>query len=362
MDVMIPQIAYYISSHGYGHAARQQAVITALAKQGAQVHVRAAAPAKFFKRAVSHHAQRYDIGMKQRDALHFDIPASLDWYADFLQQQPSIIEQERAFIQQQNIRLIVSDMPPIAFEIAAVADIPSVAVTHFTWDWVYAHYMDDYPQYRYIVDTIRASYNKATLALQMQLPLPHEFDMFPIVEPLPLVYNTPSETRAEIWEKFAIPDDYRVALLSMGGHEWGASNIRALKALDGWVFLVMPSAWDQVKDMPERFRCVPMAYDDYHNLIAAADVVIGKAGGSTVAEVLGHQTPMLYTTQKQWREATLLDKTLREYAASHYVEIENFMAGAWIEQLEPFMAQNHTWAEIERNGAQSAANRLLQLL
>lgn len=356
------RIAYYISSHGYGHAARQQAVITELAAQGAKVHVRTAAPQKFFGAAESYHKQRYDIGMIQQDALHFDIPASLQWVADFHAERDKLIEQELAFVKKEKIQLIVSDMPPIAFDIAESARIPSVAITHFTWDWVYAHYTKDYPQYQYLIEEIRASYMKATLALQMQIPIPHEFDMFPSVEPIPLIYNKVTQTRETVRETFAIPDDKPMALLSMGGHSWGDSNIRALLSMKGWVFLVMPGAWEQVKDAPEQFRQVPMDYDDYHDLIAAADLVVGKAGGSTVAEVIGHRTPMIYTTQMNWREASLLSETLENYGVIKHVPMDAFLRGEWINSLESFIAQAHDFPDIEFDGVQKTAKRLLEMV
>ncbi len=360
---MSVRIAYYISSHGYGHAARQQAVIQQLARRGAQVHVRTAAPPKFFQSAASYHQQRYDIGMKQRDALHFDIEASLRWYADFIdQQRDALIAQEVAFIRHTAIQLVVSDMPPIAMDIAAMAGVPAAVVTHFTWDWVYAHYTDDYPQYRYLVDAIGASYHKATLALQIQIPLPHAFDMFPHVEPVNLIYNQATRSREQIRAAFAIPDDHRVGLLSLGGHDWGDSNVRTLRAMAGWVFLTMPGAWEQVRDTPERFRLVPMAYDDYHNLIAHADLVVGKAGGSTVAEVIGHRTPMIYTTQHNWREIELLRATLTRYGVAHHVDLAAFMAGSWVEAIDRFMTQAHHWPAVARDGADQAAERLLALV
>ena len=148
---------------------------------------------KFFKSATSIHQQRFDIGMIQADALHFDISASLAWMAEFLSEQEHLIEQELVFIREQKIDLVVSDMPPIACEIASRAGIPSVVITHFTWDWVYGHYMAAHPQYQHIVDSIRAQYDKASLALQMQIPIPHPFDMFPTVEPVGLIYNQPSK-------------------------------------------------------------------------------------------------------------------------------------------------------------------------
>lgn len=360
---MIANIAYYISSHGYGHAARQGAIIKVLAQQGIKCHVRAIAPQKFFKQAASYHQHRYDYGMIQSDALHYDIPATLDGVLNFMAQQEAIIADELAFIKAQNIRLIVSDMPALACEIADRASVPSVVITHFTWDWVYEHYVTDYPRFAAIVDSIRQQYQKTTLALQMQIPKPHPFDMFPTVEPIALVYNQATQSRQQIRQHFNIPDEMPIILLSMGGHDWGDSNLEALKAIDDMVFLVMPSAWSQVQDNPEQFREVPMNFDDYHNLIAAADVLVGKAGGSTVAEIIGHRTPMIYTIQsEQWREGQLMAATLEDYASAQFIPMEDFIAGAWVEKLPDFLNNNHKWAAIDRNGTQQATQHILAFL
>ncbi len=361
---MTVNIAYYVSSHGYGHAARQQAIINELAQSSLQIFVRTATPEKFFTHATAVHHQRYDIGMIQADALHMDIEASLQWMADFLGDESRLIAQEIAFIQSHKIDLIVSDMPAIACDIATQAGIPSLVMTHFTWDWVYAHYMDAYPHYQYIVDHLQAQYAKATLALQMQYPIPHSFDMFPRVEPIGLVHNPMTQSRADIRAAFAIPDGMSMVLLSMGGHRWGTSNINTLQTIDDVIFLVMPDAWEQVKATPEHFRYVPMDYPDYHNLIAAADCLVGKAGGSTVAEVIGHRTPMIYTTQarEQWREIDLLSETLTRYAASQYVPMVDFLAGAWVDYLPTFLNQTHYWQDVDTNGAQQAARHILSMI
>lgn len=356
------RVAYYISSHGYGHAARQQPVIQHLIQHGIQVYVGTAAPEKFFRNVAGYHHEYYDIGMLQADALSFDVERTLKWYADFLTTRSDMIRREVDFIRDQGIRLVVADMPPIAFEIAEQAGIPSIAMTHFTWDWVYEHYMTDFPQFRYLIGLIREAYQRATLALQMQIPIPHEFDMFRLVEPIPLVHNPINRSRDAIRHEFGVPDGWRMALLTMGGHDWGSSDIRALKKLREWIFLVMPGAWDQVRDAPDRFRMIPNGYLDFHNLIAHADVVVGKAGGSTVAEVIGHQTPMLYTLQDNWREAALLDRSLQQYGAAKRIDLRAFTSGEWVAELEAFVDQEHSWVPVVRNGAEIASYRIRMLL
>lgn len=353
-------IAFYISGHGFGHAARQGAIIRELAAQKIKVFVRTPTPQKFFNFAgVDYVSNRYDIGLIQPDSLTVDVPATFAWYKNFLKEQPELIAQEVAFIRENKVRLIVSDMPPIAFEIAQTAGILSVACTHFTWDWVYAQYMADFPQFQPIVDSLRESYGKATLALQM--PFAHEFDMFSQVEAIPLVTNPLTQSREEIRATFHVPDDYRICLLSMGGMNWGDSDISVLRDMQGWTFLVMPDVWDSVCDL-SNFHKIATDYPNYQNLIAAADVLVGKAGWSTVAEVIAHRTPMLYTLRDGYSENVLLEAGLREFGNSLYIEKSAFVSGAWTQALNEIVEREHKWKDIGTNGAQVAAQRLLTML
>ncbi|MCA9912983.1 MAG: hypothetical protein KC496_06525 [Anaerolineae bacterium] len=355
-------IVYYISSHGFGHAARQQAVIQQLARRGVAVHVRTAAPQQFFQEAASYHAQRYDVGMLQADALSYDVAGSLRWLETFMQEQDALIAQEVAFVREIGAGLIVSDMPPLAMEVASAADVPCLAITHFTWDWVYGHYVDQYPQAVPLIEAIRASYAKTTLALQLQMPIPHAFDMFPRVEAIPGLYNPVTKSRADIQAEFNLAPDMRVGLISMGGHAWSNLDLRALKAMHDWVFLVNDAAWESVSDAPQRFRRVPPGYAAYQNLIAHSDVLVGKVGGSTVAEVVGHGTPMIYTTHPLWRESSLLRETLeRSAVASQYLPLENFQRGEWVEALNAVYEMPRRQAYSQPNGAAIAAEKVMAM-
>jgi L-arabinokinase len=356
-DNTILRIAFYISTHGFGHAARQQAIIQELAQRGVQVYVRTGTPPKFYTAAYHYHQERYDIGVIMPGVMQVDAAATFAWYSDFLQRQPEIVEREAAFIREHNIQLVAVDMPPIGCEIAARANVPSVVLTHFTWDWVYEHYLPDFPQYQFIVDSLKASYAKASLLLEM--PFAHEMSVFPHIEKIPLVINPVTKTRAEICADFAIPANHNIALPGMGGQGWGSGDVSALRDFKAWTFLLTPDAYDQVRAIPH-CRCVPMDYPGYHNLIAAADVVIGKAGWSTVAEAIGHRTPMLYTLNDNWRENALLEAALQDYGSSLYIPKTDFENGAWLDVLDNVAHRPHSWRDITTNGAAVAAEKLIQ--
>lgn len=354
-------IAHYISSHGFGHAARQQALIDALAAAGHPVHVRTAAPQKFFASAATYHQKRFDIGLVQRDALTLDIEASLAWYADFIaQDEAAFIEQEVAFLHANEVKLVLADMPPIAFAIAAEAGVVSVAVTSFTWDWIYGHYLAEYPAYRPVVEHVHEQYQRATLALR--LPMAHEFPMFPQVEDVPLLVPALTQTRDEVRASFDIPADVRLGLLSMGGHSWGKTRIQTLREQADWVFLVTPGAYEQVRETPERFRVVPMEYPNYHNLIAHADLVVGKAGGSTCAQVIAYQTPMIYTTVPQQPEGDLLRAGMENHATAQFLPTDAFVAGQWVEIIDAVASMERVTPGISADGASVITARLAPFL
>ena len=351
-------IILYVSSHGFGHAARQQAVIRALARRGARVYVRSAAPGKFFRDAYAHHSAAYDVGLIQPGPLLMDAPATAAWYADFLQRQDDLAQAEADFALSVKAGLIASDMPPFACEAADKVGLPCVVLTHFTWDWVYEHYAARLPSFVPIIASIRASYGKAALALQM--PFAHDFSHFRRVEPIPLVVNALTQSREATRRQWGAEPDDKVALISMGGHGWRGDAARIAQRAD-WRFWVMPQLWPQVAHLAH-CTLIPTNTPDYHNLIAAADVVVGKAGGSTVAEVVAHQTAMLYTINDDWRENELLMTALSRYGRALYLPRERFEVGDWLDALDAALSLPPPPETLAHDGAEVAAERLLSML
>ncbi len=327
-----------------------------LRKHGHQVHVRSAAPAKFFVDAAYIEPRYYDIGMLQSDPLRYDVAATAVWYERFIENEPALVAEEVAYGRAHHIGLVLSDMPPIACEVADQLGVPCVVITHFTWDWVYEHYLAREPRFAPIVAHITAQYAKATMALQM--PFAHPFPQFRRVESVGLFANPLTKTRHDVRAEFGVPEQDCVALLSMGGHGWGQTDIRALADMKDWTFLVMPDAYQQVKDYAH-FRPVAPDYPQYHNLLGNVDLVIGKAGGSTVAEVVAHQTPMLYTLTEDWRECGLLDAALHTYGRSRYLPLAEFERGAWVELLDKVAAIPSPQARLSVHGAEETVEKLL---
>jgi len=130
-------ILYYISGHGFGHAVRAQQVIRALSalRPNLRLHIRTTAPQWIFHNpsaAIDYSHQAIDAGLVQADSLDMDLTATMAACRAIYANPQPLIDQELDFIATKEIELVVSDTPPLAFEIAAQASVPSVSITNFT--------------------------------------------------------------------------------------------------------------------------------------------------------------------------------------------------------------------------------------
>ena len=169
---------------------RSNLVIQALlhAASDLKIFVRTTAPQWLFHgqaARVVYSSQAIDVGILQRDSLEMDLKETLRACRALHAKIPLLIKEEVEFIKKHGICLIVGDIPPIAFEIAARANIPSVALTNFTWSWIYRAYLEAYPVFLPLIEEMECFYRKATVALT--LPYPGNLEIFPSQASIPWV-------------------------------------------------------------------------------------------------------------------------------------------------------------------------------
>ena len=85
-------------------------------------------------------------------------------------------EDEAAQLRARGVRLVVADAPPLGCAAAARAGIPSVVVSNFTWDWIYAEYREYLDSAPELIPTIQAAYRLAEAA--WRLPMHGGFETF----------------------------------------------------------------------------------------------------------------------------------------------------------------------------------------
>lgn len=354
-------VAYYISAHGYGHAVRSREVIRALksASPEVTVHVRSAAPEWFFDRLgfpVVYHCGAVDVGFLQKDGLEMDAAATLSASAAFHERIPRLLEGEIGFLHNERIGLVIGDIPPLCFEVAARASLPSVAIANFTWDWIYRPYFAAHESFAPVIEAMNSFYRKATLALS--LPFSCDMAVFRERVEIPLITRVSALDKNEARKHFGLPLTATIVLISFGGFGLERLSGDKLEHLKDFFFVSTGAAPKKEKN----FLLLPEALPDYVDLVRAADAVVTKPGYGIVADAIAHRTPVLYTSRGQFPEYPYLVRALAEWATSEFVPQDALLEGRIGPYLERLLNKEANWPKVGLNGAEVAAEKILSLL
>jgi hypothetical protein len=298
-----------------------------------------------------------DTGIVQSSSITHDDPATvaaaLDFYGTFEQR----VAAEVAALADVDVRLIVGDIPPLAFATATALGVPSIALGNFTWDWIYETHPGFLPGGAGTLDRIRECYRGVDLALE--LPFSGGFEIFNRVERLPLVTRRATQPRAATRARFGLPAQGRVALLSFGGYGLPALNLSTIDARDAWTIVTTDRVTADAITLPhvrviaERdFLGSPYRYED---LVAAVDLVVTKPGYGIIAECIATGTPIVYTSRGEFREYDVLVSALPRLLRSHFISHRDLFAGRWRDIFAAALAQPAPADRMTTNGADVAA-------
>ncbi len=352
-------ILYYITGHGYGHAVRSIQVIRALqnALPQLEVHVRTGAPKWLFAdlpRPVCYTSCSIDVGVIQPDSLRMDLDATLHACRELRERMPLLLHQELDYIRAHRIGLVVGDIPPACFETAARAEIPSVAITNFTWDAIYRAYAEEYPAFEPVIEEISAFYRRATLALA--LPYDCGMGIFPVAEHIPWIARRSGLTRGQARAQFGLPQGAVVVLLSFGGIGLEAFPLERFSEMNEFYFVL--TGRGESRGNVTVLRGVQRSYQD---LVRAADVIVTKPGYGIVADALAHRVPVLYTDRGNFAEYPHLVHALNELATAEFISQGTLRSGDLRGSLDRLLGKPPQWIDVRLDGAQAAAEKILRL-
>jgi UDP:flavonoid glycosyltransferase YjiC (YdhE family) len=351
----LSSILYYITGHGYGHAVRSNQVIRHLQKiaPGLEIHVRTTAPEWLIQDRIIRSRQTIDIGLVQKDSLDMDLGQTLVACQALHRDIPGVIQQQVDFIRECQIGLIVGDIPPLCFEIAARAALSSVAIGNFTWSEIYRAYIKNYPGFIPLIKQMEDFQRKANLALT--LPYPCGVDVFTRQQPIPWIARTSALTREQARIAFGLPQSATIVLISFGGLGLKRIAWRKLKELSGF-FFVTTSETEQAID---NVRVLPEAQRKYEDLVRAVDVVVTKPGYGIVADVISHQVRTLYTDRGDFPEYPHLVQALNECATAEFICQDDLLSGNIESYLDRLLSKKQNWPVVPLDGAAIAAEEIL---
>lgn len=354
------RLAYFVSPHGLGHAARSAAVLSSLSelRPDLRPHIFTTVRKSFWHDSLQGSFDLLDavtdVGLVQLNPLEEDPLATrlaLDRLRPFSETARPLAE----VLERLECRCVVSDISPIGLAAARLAGLPSVLVENFTWDWIYQAYFEAQPKLSDIATEMAELFESADLRIQTR----------PVCQPAAGAMTVAPVSRRARTKPAAVRgalelDERPIVLVTMGGHAWDPGFVEPLARAPELNFVAFAGTprIERIGNtllLPERS---PVFLPD---LVAAAEVVVGKLGYSTVAEAWAAGTRYVYVPRSRFPEGPVLAEFVRSELPSVEIEPTSFTSGAWIRALPGLLEQERPPRQV-KNGADEIARELAGML
>lgn len=338
-------IAYFVSAHGFGHAARSAAVMAAIQHRWpeAHFHIFTRAPGWFFADALAGphtcHPLETDVGLVQRSPLEEDMEETLARLDAFFPLRPAHLEACGRQLAACDCQLVICDIAALGIAAANALGLPSILVENFTWDWIYARYPahTHSPAIRKRL-RIHAGYQAelnhgASYRIQAE-PVCHALRADLTVPPACRVSKMPA---ALTRERLGIGQERPLVLVTMGGTPATYNFLHHLRQHKGICFL-LPGLGTTLEREGNLIKLPARSSFRHPDLIAAADAVVGKVGYSTLAEIYHAGTPFGFVQRPDFPESPPLAEYIRAEMSALEIAPGDFEEGRWVKMLEPLLA------------------------
>jgi len=336
-------LAVYVSGHGFGHATRTGEVLRVVRERAPalRIVVTTGAPAFLFEEGVGApievRQKVVDVGLAQKDALVIDEPGTAEAWRRFDAGREELVGDEARWLRASGARLVLGDIPPLAFEAAHAAGVPSLALGNFSWDWVWSHHAEREPALADASARAAEAYGHAERLLR--LPFACETSAFRVVEDVPLVVRRPGVSKGEARARLGV-DGRPCVLLSFGGVGVPGLRLETLATLGDYQFLLTGESGSGGAPNARRIERsdLPRMGLSYLDLVAAADVVLTKPGYGIVSDCIGGSTRIVYTDRGDFPEYPVMVSEMPRYLPAVYVPSRDLREGRLGKALETALA------------------------
>lgn len=324
------RICLYTSDYGYGHAARDIAVIRGICKHlDVRVYVKTNVPFEFMKRSlpsVRVTQKSNDVGMFMiGESSVADAAKTGQAVDDWVSSWKSFILEEKSFCEEEGIDLILSDIVPQAFLVARELGIPGIGISNFTWHYIYSKLLGETES----VERLEEAYRAGESALV--LPFNEEMGLFRVRRRINLISREITRPRSSLRMEHGIQEKDLVVYLGLG-KSLGSAFLRHLKDINapGIRFLVSSGV-----ELPHRDVIhIPEGENETQNYIAMSDLVVSKAGYSTASEAINARVPLFMFPRAGYEEDKLITRSVESMGIGKEISSEQFLNLEWIEELD----------------------------
>ena len=335
-------IGYFISSHGFGHASRACAVMDKLSKvDHTKFFIFTTTPDWFFKNSLSFPYEyietQTDVGLIQATPFTENIDKTIKALEKYLPFSEDRNEEFLLLISEKKLDLILCDISPFGLWVAEKLGVPSILIENFTWDWIYENYLEQYPKLGDFISILQEFYQSPKMHFTCEPYCVLSRNSI-IVSP---VFREPRSSKQKIRRQLGLNDKDQLILVTMGGIpiEQIDGNITTIS---GNIKFLIPIKNTNTNPGAENIIYLSHKHPYFHpDLVNASDLVIGKLGYSTVAEVYSLGKPFLFIGRKNFRESRVLEKFVRENMISDDIELNDIFSLQTIEKIRELISKTN---------------------
>lgn len=363
------RIAYFVSPHGFGHAARASAVMAATLQLDPELRfeILTQVPRWFFQDSLGapfgYHALLTDIGLVQKTPLAEDLNQTVKRLDEFLPFDAALIQSVAKLLNELGCQLVICDIAPMGIAVASHAGIPSLLIENFTWDWIYDGYVKHEPDLGPHIAYLRELFNAANYRVQTE-PVCHYRDADLNTPPVGRKARTPPE---QIRHQLGIPHQAQVVMVTMGGIPWQYTFLEQL-ADQANAYFILPGADQEtqlrhISTTPSSGLVLLPRHSSYFHpdLVNASDAIIGKVGYSTLAEAYHAGVPFGYIARPRFRESQVLATFIEHHMSGLAIPENQFHNGGWISSVTDLLALPR-FGRPDSHGADQVARFIRQIL
>jgi len=330
-------VAWFVTPHGFGHAARASAIMAAwrALRPELRLELFTLVPEWFFRDQLGplgYHPCACDVGLVQDGPMNGDLGRTVTALDALLPFRPELVASLAAEVRAAGCRLVVCDIAALGLVVAQAAGVPGVLVENFRWDYIYEPFLAQVPALARHCDYLAACYDAADVLIQVS----------PVCAPRPAALTTAVVARPARQSRQAVRaalgvGDRRLVLSAMGGFPTEYPFLPQLAAWPDYLFVVCGGTAEPRRE--GNLLCLPhRGGHHFPDLVQAADLVVSKAGYSTTAEVYRSGTPLAYVLREEFRESPTLGRVIVGELSNHRLTEEEFYRGAWLPLLPQLTA------------------------
>lgn len=303
-------LAFYISSHGFGHMTRCLAIIEYILKMS-EYNIYIACDKKQndfakvylskFKDRIIYNDLETDIGLINKiNSLEVDKLELEKKLTSFISRWDDIIDKECEFLKMLNIKSVISDISPIGCIVGKKLNLPTIFISNFSWIEQYEHIGIN----KDIIDKFRLAYSYIDKFIKYQLCLCLDSIYYKESYETGFVCREIDESRVE-----DIKNKYGKSIFITCGKSASLDYIN-IRNFSGTIFT---TAGIDIKCDGSNIVKLPIDVLDTQNYIAASDLVISKAGWGTIAEGVVGNTPLVLIERPSAKEDSFNINKIKEY-------------------------------------------------